>query len=99
MDDLKFDELEFTFGWCAICDREVLTYPEPVEGDPGRRQCVHCDQLVARQMRVATGDELPSRGYGLLETQGCGNPSCGGGQCGRREPAEPQSVTRSPGRG
>jgi hypothetical protein len=99
MDDLRFDETEFTFGWCAICDREVLTYPEPVDGDPARRQCVHCDQLVARQMRIATGSELPSHGYGLLESQGCGNPNCGGGQCGRREAADPATVNRSPDRG
>jgi hypothetical protein len=85
MDDLGFDELEFTFGWCAICDRDVLTYADPEVAELAPRQCVHCDQLVARQVRVARGDELPGHGYGLLETQGCGNPSCGGGQCGRRQ--------------
>jgi hypothetical protein len=29
MDDVRFDELEFTIGRCAICDRDVLTYPDP----------------------------------------------------------------------
>ena len=82
MDDARFDELEFTLGQCAICDRDVLTYPDP-DGD--QRRCVHCDQLVQRRIRAATGEDLPSHGYGLLETQGCGNPSCGGGQCSRRQ--------------
>lgn len=85
MDDVQFDELEFTFGWCAICDRDVLTYPDPAAADFEARHCVHCDQPVARRVRVTKGDELPSHGYGLLESQGCGNPSCGGGQCGRRQ--------------
>jgi hypothetical protein len=86
MEELGFDELEFVIGWCAICDRDVLTYPDPdaPEEDP-RRCCVHCEQAVQRQLRPATGEALPSNGYGLLETQGCGNPSCGGGQCSRRQ--------------
>ena len=85
MDDVRFDELEFTIGRCAICDRDVLTYPDPEDWVLGRRLCVHCDQPVRRQLRPAKGDELPEHGYGLLETQGCGNPSCGGGQCSRRQ--------------
>lgn len=85
MEDVRFDELEFTVGWCAICDRDVLTYLDLDPGAPDQRRCVHCDQLVARRIRPATGDELPTYGYGLLETQGCGNPSCGGGQCSRRQ--------------
>lgn len=85
MDDVRFDELDFMLGWCAICDRDVLTYPDPESAELDRRCCVHCDQLVERQLRRATGDELPSNGYGLLETQGCGNPGCGGGQCSRRQ--------------
>jgi hypothetical protein len=46
---------------------------------------VHCDQAVQRKLRPAKGEDLPSNGYGLLETQGCGNPSCGGGQCSRKQ--------------
>lgn len=83
MDDVRFGELEFTLGYCAICDRDVLTYPDPDESE--RQCCVHCDQAVQRKLRAATGEDLPSSGYGLLETQGCGNPSCGGGQCSRRQ--------------
>ena len=85
MSSEQFDELEFTFGWCATCDRDVLTYPDPQTPDLSPRCCVHCDQPVAAQLRVGRGGELPTHGYGLLETQGCGNPSCGGGQCGRRQ--------------
>lgn len=85
MDDVQFDELEFTFGWCAICDRDVLTYPDREASDLLPRHCVHCDQAVGHHVRVGHGGELPAHGYGLLETQGCGNPSCGGGQCGRRQ--------------
>jgi hypothetical protein len=83
VDDVRFDELEFTLGYCAICDRDVLTYPDPDASE--RRCCVHCDQTVQNKLRPATGEDLPARGYGLLETQGCGNPSCGGGQCSRRQ--------------
>jgi hypothetical protein len=85
MDDAAFEDLQFTVGWCAICDRDVLTYPDPDALERARRLCVHCDQTIERHVRAATGDELPSHGYGLLETQGCGNPGCGGGQCSRRQ--------------
>jgi hypothetical protein len=84
MDDVHFDELSFTVGYCDICDREVLTYAEYDDGGAERRQCVHCEQ-PARRLRRTTGAELPGHGYGLLETQGCGNPACGGGQCSRRQ--------------
>jgi hypothetical protein len=88
MEDVRFDELEFTLGTCAICDRDVLTYPDPDATDGSARRCVHCDQVVQRRIRAAQGGELPEHGYGLLETQGCGSPTCGGGQCGRRQPPE-----------
>ncbi len=84
MDDVRFDELEFTLGQCAICDRDVLTYSDP-DGALDEGRWVHCDQLDKRHIRAATGEDLPAHGYGLLETQGCGNPSCGGGQCSRRQ--------------
>jgi hypothetical protein len=85
MDDVRFEELEFTVGWCAICDRDVLTYADPEAEDLSLRRCVHCDEGVQHRLRSASGDQLPAHGYGLLETQGCGNPSCGGGQCSRRQ--------------
>jgi len=85
MDDVRFDELEFTLGFCAICDRDVLTYVDLDPADPEQRRCVHCDEPVRRGVRPAQGGELPAHGYGLLETQGCGSPTCGGGQCGRRQ--------------
>lgn len=84
MDDVRFDELEFVLGRCAICDRDVLTYPDSDGDELNQRRCVHCDQAVSH-LRSAQGDELPDNGYGLLETQGCGNPGCGGGQCSRRQ--------------
>jgi hypothetical protein len=83
--DVGFEEAEFTVGWCAICDRDVLTYADMEVVDAELRRCVHCDELVQHSLRRATGDDLPTHGYGLLETQGCGNPSCGGGQCSRRQ--------------
>jgi hypothetical protein len=84
VNDVAFEELEFAIGACAVCGRDVLTYPD-VEDDAGERQrCVHCDQPV-RALQAAKGRDLPEHGYGLLETQGCGNPDCGGGQCARRQ--------------
>jgi len=85
VEDVRFEELEFVIGWCAICDREVLTYADFDADATARRNCVHCDQWVQRGLRAAPGEELPDHGYGLLETQGCGNPACGGGQCSRRQ--------------
>ena len=85
MDETSLAELDFTVGFCAICDKEVLTYADfPDQGEPEQR-CVHCDQLVQHRLRLTTGDQLPANGYGLLELQGCGNPACGGGQCSRRQ--------------
>lgn len=85
MEDLKFEELDFTLGWCAICGRDVLTSADYDEDGQERRRCVHCDELVQNRLRGTKGELLPTHGYGLLETQGCGSPSCGGGQCGRRQ--------------
>lgn len=82
MDDLRFEDSEFTIGWCAICDRDVLTFMgEPAEAEMVAR-CVHCEQRVTR-VRVATGEDLPQHGYGVLEDGGCGRPDCGGGRCNR----------------
>jgi hypothetical protein len=85
VDDVRFDEIEFMVAWCAICDRDVLTYLDSDASEPAHRRCVHCDQLVQRRIRAARGDELSGYGYGLLEDEGCGNPNCGGGQCSRRQ--------------
>lgn len=82
MDDVRFAESEFLIGWCAICNRDVLTYPDPEAADPLQR-CVHCEQRVSR-VRPATGESLPEHGYEMVEAGGCGRPDCGGGQCGRR---------------
>jgi hypothetical protein len=88
MEDVGFAEVEFTVGWCAHCNRDVLTYPDLDTADAAARRCVHCEQAVDHALRAANGDDLPTHGYGLLETQGCGNPSCGGGQCSRRQNEE-----------
>jgi len=86
MEDVRLDELQFVVGHCTPCDRDVLTYLDPIDSEGSdRRLCVHCDQPVDRELRPASEDELPAHGYGLLETQGCGNPNCGGGQCSRRQ--------------
>ena len=86
MEDVRFEELKFQIGRCAECARDVLTYLE-VDDATGDEHpcCVHCAQPVELELREARGDELPVHGYGLLETQGCGNPGCGGGQCSRRQ--------------
>jgi len=85
MEDVRFAEIEFTVGWCTQCERDVLTYPDPDSDEVAAVRCVHCEQTVDHALRTAKGDALPEHGYGLLETQGCGNPSCGGGQCSRRQ--------------
>lgn len=85
MHETGFEELEFTLGFCAICNREVLTYADADgDGEALVHRCVHCEQRVASRLRLSTGADLPDAGYGLLELQGCGSPTCGGGQCGRR---------------
>lgn len=82
MDDLRFEESEFTVGWCAICDRDVLTYAD-ADASEAVQRCVHCEQRVSR-LRNATGEDLPQHGYDLVENSGCGRPDCGGGKCGTR---------------
>ncbi|MEO8605519.1 MAG: hypothetical protein ABI629_23320 [bacterium] len=84
MDDLRFEESEFTVGWCAACDRDVLTYADVDEASEAAPRCVHCEQRVGR-LRTATGEDLPQHGYGVLEDAGCGRPDCGNGRCGRNE--------------
>ena len=88
MDAPSIDSADFTLGWCAICSREVLTYSDYDPDAAEERRCVHCEQLVRQRLRSAPVDDLPANGYGLLELQGCGNPSCGGGQCSRRQNEE-----------
>lgn len=79
----EFEDLEFRVGFCAECEREVLTYLS--YGSEGGEQCccVHCDVPLRAATRPARGADLPDAGYGLLELQGCGNPDCGGGRCGQ----------------
>lgn len=80
----SFEETPFVIGYCADCQRRVLTHPD-LDGDGERALCVHCDAVVSDDLRPASGAELPDHGYGLLELQGCGNPECGGGACSRQQ--------------
>lgn len=83
VDTTEFGDLDFRIGRCAECERDVLTYVSyGVEGGE-TVCCVHCDVPLVDELQSAPGAGLPDIGYGLLETQGCGNPDCGGGQCGR----------------
>lgn len=83
VDDLRIDDLAFIVGWCAICNREVLTCADYDPAGEEVRHCVHCDQRVARALHAVRGDELTSRGYAVHEERGCGRPDCGNGRCGR----------------
>ena len=84
MGDLRFEDSEFAVGWCAICDRDVLTFANDLDDGDLSLRCVHCEQRVGR-LRVAIGEDLPQHGYGVIEDSGCGRPDCGGGRCGRGE--------------
>lgn len=74
--------LEFTFAWCAGCERDVLTHAHYDAEGTERRLCVHCDGDVANERTVQVGD-LEAEGYAVFEQQGCGKPDCGGGRCNR----------------
>ncbi len=87
-DPATFTDASFTIGSCDTCEREVLTFPA-LDTDGDGRCCVHCDAPVTRELRLASGADLPDHGYGLLELQGCGNPECGGGTCSRQSEEEP----------
>jgi hypothetical protein len=83
-DPHDFADLEFAMAWCPSCNREVLTHASYSADGAEQRACVHCDRPLPIEVRVAHGGNLPEFGYGLLESQGCGNPDCGGGQCSRQ---------------
>ncbi len=85
--EIAFAEVSMMVGRCGTCDRRVLTYPASDLDEP-HHHCVHCDSLVTEDVRATDIDGLPEHGYGLLELQGCGNPDCGGGACGRKPAAE-----------
>jgi hypothetical protein len=85
MADADLAEVAFLLGWCSHCGREVLTAAIEAGGEADHRVCVHCDGAIAAALSSVLGDELETRGYGLLEdTSGCGRPDCGGGRCGTR---------------
>ena len=83
VDTAEFAELDFPVGRCDRCGREVLAYLSYASEGGAALCCVHCDAPLPLAPRPASGSALPEIGYGLLELQGCGNPDCGGGQCGR----------------
>lgn len=85
-----FDEIVFTVGYCPACDQRVLTHPDFSEESAPSALCVHCDGPVVDDLRSSSGADLPDHGYGLLESQGCGNPECGGGACSRLRDGQPE---------
>lgn len=80
--------VEFPLGFCAVCDREVLTYIGTItyigadEDDP--RQCVHCDTPVTASLRSTALDDLSAAGYAEAPPpSACGTGGCGSGRCGK----------------
>jgi len=82
-EDLLSDAASLPAGPCKACEREVLAYHLPGEGDAERWACVHCDGPVRRVYLVSEG-ELDALGYGVedpLRQGGCAT-GCAAGGCG-----------------
>ena len=81
MASLQSAALEFVFGWCHACGRDVLTHADYDNSNVEQRRCVHCDGALENGVRLGKGQELAKLGYELLENQACGGPDCEGGTC------------------
>lgn len=73
----SFGDSEFLLAYCRVCDRKVLTHVALGPGDDEIRCCLHCDEVIAGDLRAVSSDELEANGYGLLQARSCGN----GGGC------------------
>lgn len=88
-ESLLSDAASLPAGPCKGCEREVLAYRLPDEGDAERWACVHCDQPV-RRVYLVSESELETLGYGVADPlrQGCGT-GCGAGGCGVKPQTRP----------
>ena len=75
-------------GPCKHCEREVLAYRMPSDGDDERFACAHCDEPLRRVYLIDEAD-LETLGYAMedpLRQAGCGT-GCAAGGCGVKRPA------------
>ena len=88
-ESLLSDAASLPAGPCKSCEREVLAYRLPDEGDSERWACVHCDQPVRRVYLVSEA-ELETLGYGVEDPlrAGCGT-GCAAGGCGAKPQTRP----------
>lgn len=88
-ESLLSDAASLPAGPCKGCEREVLAYRLPDDGDSERWACVHCDQPVRRVYLVSEA-ELETLGYGVEDPlrAGCGT-GCAAGGCGVKPQTRP----------
>jgi hypothetical protein len=81
--DQQAGSMQLPLAYCAVCDREVLTYLGLEDEDP--RCCVHCDTPVSEALlRSAAVAELDATGYAEIPpASSCGSGGCGSGGCRR----------------
>jgi len=76
---------EFLIGYCASCEKPVLSHVQLDSDDAERRLCVHCDAAIVDGLTSVSGAELESHGYAVIEARTCGNGGgCSAGGCGMR---------------
>lgn len=73
---------DFATTHCVECRREVLTYPDGGHPTENRaRRCLHCDTLVAGELRWVDVSDLAALGYAVDsgENPGGGCTACANG--------------------
>ena len=76
---------QLPIGFCAVCDRDVLTYVVTIEDDEPRF-CVHCDGVIDEDdLRPVTLTDLETTGYAEIQpAKSCGSGGgCSSGGCRR----------------
>ena len=82
----SFDATDFLVGYCAACEKDVLTHVDLGSDGEDVRRCLHCDELVATSLRSVSSEQLTENGYAVIEARTCGNGGgCGAGGCGMRQ--------------
>jgi hypothetical protein len=80
----SFGDVEFLFGSCPLCKKEVLTYADFGPDDGELRRCLSCEGIVTSGLQAATRNDLEANGYAIIDARTCGDGGgCAAGGCGK----------------
>jgi hypothetical protein len=76
-------------GYCAACDRQVLTWMDLEDSGQECRRCLTCDGVVSEALRPAGLSALDAQGFEVRDPHaqqtGC---RCAAGGCDRRSASD-----------